>query len=325
MLAVIAIALVMAGTLVVLGLGGPRSPSPSIASASPGSDIGSSATPGTTPAGGAPTLPASGDPATPGPLDTPTPVAPPAADMSKSIEPPSVDPTELTGYVWPLRNAFITSRFAARDFGGFVRIDGREYHDGLDLATHCGDEVRAAHDGVVLYAGRNFDVYLGYRGEPEQIYARLEQQGRVNTLPIVIVIDDGNGYRSVYVHLNRADVEIGDEVKAADVIGREGATGLATGCHLHYGLIRMDGEWQEVLPRLSRYGYPPLVRPRIDPLKVLPWGDQYAPQRLQDRVNGTPTPGLTSSPSPSTPSNNPIPSSTASLAPSQTIGPSPTP
>lgn len=292
---VIALALVTATTLVVLGLGGPGTGSPS------GEPAGSTAPPvgaGQTPSGQpSVALPTDGGTSpSAGPFDTPGPSPTATPDALKQASPRSEPPEEVTGYVWPLRNALITSRFAARDFGGFLRIDGREYHDGLDLATRCGDFIRAAHDGRVLYAGRNFDVFLGYRGEPEQIYARLEQQGRVNTLPIVIVIDDGNGYRSIYVHLNKAEVEVGAQVSAGDVIGREGATGLATGCHLHYGLIRMDAGWQEVLPRLTQYGYPPLVREQIDPLKVLPWGDQYAPQRLQDRVNGTPTPTATSSP-----------------------------
>ena len=298
LLAVIALAVVMATTLVVLGLGSSRTGSPTLAptgSTDPGVGIGASPSGAPSDQPPAPLPSASGASPAPGPLDTPT-AAPPASDALKVTRPRSVTPEELTGYVWPLRNARITSRFAPRDFGTFVLVDGRWYHDGLDLATHCNDEIRAAHDGRVLYAGRNFDVYLGYRGEPERIYARLEQQGRVNTLPIVVVVDDGNGYRSIYVHLNKAEVEAGAEVKAGDVIGREGATGAATGCHLHYTLIRMDGAWQEVLPRLGQYGYPPLVRERIDPLRVLPWGDQYAPQRLQDRVNGTPTPGPTSSP-----------------------------
>jgi murein DD-endopeptidase MepM/ murein hydrolase activator NlpD len=177
-----------------------------------------------------------------------------------------------------------------------VIIDGRGVHDGLDLATHCGDEILSAHDGTVIYAGRDFDVHLGYQGHPEAIYERLENQGRVNTLPIVVVIDDGNGYRSAYMHLNRADVQAGQVVRAGDVIGAEGDTGFATGCHLHYTLIRMDGEWQPVVPRLHRYGYPPLVRERVDPLIVLPWADQYAPQRLQDRANATPTPAASPAP-----------------------------
>lgn len=225
---------------------------------------------------------------------TPTPQATPLT--GKAIEPKSTEPEELTGYVWPLRNAWITSRFAARDFGGFLVINGKEVHDGLDLATHCGDKILAAHDGKVLYAGRNFDVFLGYRGKPEQIYARLERLGRVNSLPIVIVIDDGNGYRSMYVHLSKANVEAGDVVQAGDVIGKEGMTGFATGCHLHYGMIRTDGPWQQVVPSLARYGYPALVRERIDPLRVLPWADQYAPKRLQDRANASPEPSATAQP-----------------------------
>lgn len=258
------------------------------------------------------------------PTDTPAAAPTPTARPAKAARPKSLPPDELTGYVWPLRNALITSGFRHRDFGTFVMIDGEEIHDGLDLATFCGDKVRAAHDGKVLYAGRNFDVFLGYRGKPEQIYARLEQQGRVNTLPIVIVVDDGNGYRSVYVHLSKAEVEAGDLVTAGQVIGTEGRTGFATGCHLHYGLIRMDGGWQEVVPRLARFGYPSHVRERINPLLVLPWDDEFAPQKLRDRVNGatpTPVPGATSSPG-ATPSSGatPSPGASSTASPAATPG-----
>jgi murein DD-endopeptidase MepM/ murein hydrolase activator NlpD len=287
-------ALVGAASLTFQGLGrGNPDASPATPDAPPNSGpIAVATTPAGQPTEGPPT---DGRPTTPGPSPT---IGPRPTDglPHKSGHPRSVEPTELTGYVWPLRNALISSRMAPRDFGGFVIVDGKEIHDGLDLNTHCGDKVRAAHDGTVLYAGRDFDVFLGYRGDAQQIYDRLEDQGRVNTLPIVIVIDDGNGYRSIYVHLNRADVEAGAVVRAGDIIGLEGATGYATGCHLHYGLIRMDAGWQQVVPRLSRFGYPPLVRERIDPLDVLPWGDQYAPQRLQDRANATPTPSAVPAP-----------------------------
>jgi murein DD-endopeptidase MepM/ murein hydrolase activator NlpD len=248
----------------------------------------------------------------------PTTEPPPASPvnlLAKQTQRENAAPADLEGYGWPLRHALITSRFAPRD-AGFVVIDGEEVHDGLDLATFCGDKVRAAHDGTVLYAGRNFDPFFGYWGDPGPIYARLERLHRVNQQPIVVVIDDGNGYRSVYVHLQEAIAEAGAEVKGGDVIGLEGATGYATGCHLHYGLIRMDGEWQQVIPQLARFGYPPFVRERVDPLKALPWGDEFAPERLREKVYGTPSPasspsaGASPSPLPTEPAGTPLASST---------------
>jgi len=284
------------------------------------------------PAGAAVVAPVTDPPPTNPPADTPTDAAPndrselPATDQptatpsptptppAKEVGPTSLPPDKLTGYVWPLRDARVTSRFAPRSFGGFVLVDGAEVHDGLDLAKYCGSRVRAAHDGVVLYAGRKFDDYIGYRGSAAPIYDRLERQGRMRTLPIVVVIDDGNGYRSMYVHLSRADVEAGDVIKAGDVIGREGATGFATGCHLHYTIIRMDGAWQDVVPNLHQFGYPAVVRERVDPLLVLDWTDPQAPERLRIRILGpSPSAEPSSSPQPSAapgPGGPPLPAPT---------------
>lgn len=294
LLVVSVLSLTGAVALISLGAGGPGGLATQTATPSGLAVIPSAAPPGSPGFSPEPTGEGGTVASNPSPTPQPTPVT------GKQIEPKSAEPDELSGYVWPLRNAWITSRFAPRDFGGFVVINGKEVHDGLDLATHCGDRILAAHDGTVLYAGRNFDLFLGYRGKPEQIYARLERLGRVNSLPIVIVIDDGNGYRSMYVHLSKANVEAGAVVHAGDVIGKEGMTGVATGCHLHYGMIRTDGAWQQVVTSLARYGYPPLVRERIDPLRVLPWDDQYAPQRLQDRAkpSASPVPAPTAIPLP---------------------------
>ena len=247
--------------------------------------------PSDSPASETPSPADSGRPVASGAPETPDPQATPANPLAKQPPPTSLDPSELTGYVWPLRNARLTDHFSPRApaLGGFVIIDGRAYHDGTDLATQCGDDIRAAHDGTVLYAGRNFDPYMGYWGDASPIYDRLERLGRTNDQPIVVVIDDGNGYRSVYVHLQEADVEAGDVVEADDIIGREGMTGFATGCHLHYGLIRMDGPWQQVVPRLYKFGYPEFVRERVNPVHVIPWDDEYAPDRLRDRPSPSPS------------------------------------
>jgi murein DD-endopeptidase MepM/ murein hydrolase activator NlpD len=247
--------------------------------------------------------------------------AAPDSPLVKQAPPRSVDPDQLTGYIWPVNHALISHRFSPElaTEGGFVIIDGQAYHDGVDLVTHCDDKVRAAHDGTVLYAGRNYDPYLGYQGNAQAIYDRLQQLGRTNEQAIVVVVDDGNGYRSVYVHLNKAEVEQGQTLQAGDLIGLEGATGFASGCHLHYGLIRMDGGWQQVVSRLLQFGYPPLVRERVNPLDVLPWTDPNAPQVLQDKINPpSPTPEPSPSASaaepstePSAPTSNPSPSATA--------------
>jgi murein DD-endopeptidase MepM/ murein hydrolase activator NlpD len=253
-----------------------------------------------------------------GPSASPTPVA----VNVKNVTAHSLDPGQLTGYLWPVHNALITSRFAPRpaDEGGFVLIDGVAYHDGLDIATYCNDRVYAAHDGTVLYAGREFDPFFGYWGDAAAIDARYQRLNEMNTLPIVIVIDDDNGYRSVYVHLAKAIVEAGDTVKAGDTIGREGMTGYATGCHLHYGLIRMDGTWQPVVPRLLQYDYPAYVRERVNPLDVLPWADPYAPLKLREKVGAVPSPSPTLMPSPTA---TPLPSPSVSTpSPSATPIPS---
>jgi murein DD-endopeptidase MepM/ murein hydrolase activator NlpD len=229
--------------------------------------------------------------ATPQPTPEPTPTPAP--------EPTSEPPATLTGYVWPVVNGRISSPFAARD-GGFVMIDGKATHDGLDLATWCGDKIRAAHDGTVLYAGRKFDPFLGYSKPLGDFYSHISN---LNSLPIVIVIDDGDGYRSVYVHLSIAKVGAGDVVKAGQTIGYEGATGHATGCHLHYGLIRMDGAWQAVNPSLLNL-YPPLVRERIDPLLVLPLRDPDAATKFLREFPQPSHPGLPFDPPPPDPGGN---------------------
>ena len=54
----------------------------------------------------------------------------------------------------------------------------------------------------------------------------------------MVVIDDGNGYRSVYAHFGKVKVQRRRQVvHAGQLLGFEGATGHATGCHLHYGLF----------------------------------------------------------------------------------------
>ena len=211
---------------------------------------------------------------------TPRPGAAPSTSSDPApAGPTSKRPEDLTGYRWPMkRSAHITSFFDWRDTG-FLAIAGKRFHEGLDLTTGCGGEVWAAHSGTVMAASRRFDPFMGYNDSLDEFYRRLEKAGRMSDLPIVVVIDDGNGYRSAYVHLQDTTVHAGQRVQAGAVIGHEGRTGNASGCHLHYELFRMDGAWMTVAKqRVKDDHYPRLIRERIDPLRVLSLRDKGAAQ-----------------------------------------------
>lgn len=215
-----------------------------------------------------------------------TPTAPPSADpvahaaaIDAHVRRPdpagqdrhAPDPATLTGYVWPIHRARFTHPFGPSQWGSRI-VDGQRFHDGIDVASFCGDRIVAAHAGVVLAAGRRYDEFMGWIGDLTPYTDRLDAKHLWSTLPIVVVIDDGNGYRSMYAHFRSVVVAPGDVVEAGDLLGYEGMTGRATGCHLHYGLFSPD--------EFAVFGFDPgaaarMLLPtemiaRIDPLLVLP-------------------------------------------------------
>ncbi|MGB8519749.1 MAG: M23 family metallopeptidase [Candidatus Tumulicola sp.] len=88
-----------------------------------------------------------------------------------------------------------------------------EFHEGVDLGADYGETVRAAAAGTVVADG-----YDGGYG-------------------IKVDIDHGNGYHTWYAHLSRAAVSVGEHVYKGQVIAAVGATGFATGPHLHYQVM----------------------------------------------------------------------------------------
>ena len=191
--------------------------------------------------------------------------------IAQRIAPPIAT---LTGYQWPIRAGRISLPFKA--IPGGTRInDGKLFHDGVDMASFCGAPVGAAHDGVVLAAGRRFDQQVGWIGDLGPYLRLLDARSMWRDLPNVVVIDDGNGYRSIYAHFRDITVKVGQAVKAGQLIGYEGRTGHASGCHVHYGLFspyetRTFGVRADILRRLK---VPKYEIARIDPLLVLPGGD----------------------------------------------------
>ena len=181
------------------------------------------------------------------------------------------DAASLTGYQWPLAHPRLTLPFGPSPWGSRL-VEGEPFHDGVDLATFCGDRVRAAHAGTVIAAGRHYDAVMGWVGDLGPYLRRLERKHLWWELPIVVVIDDGNGYRSLYAHFGRIVVAKGDMVAAGDLLGFEGMTGRASGCHLHYGLFSPDETATfRIQPGVvKRMKLPREQIARVDPLLVLP-------------------------------------------------------
>jgi len=180
----------------------------------------------------------------------------------------------LTGYRWPIAKGRISLPFKAIPGGEWIN-NGTLYHDGVDMASFCGAPVVAAHAGTVLAAGRRFDDFIGWIGDLGPYKRRLDARHGWGSLPIVVVIDDGNGYRSIYAHFRDVTVKVGQRVRAGQLIGHEGATGHASGCHVHYGLFspletKVFGLRSDIRKRMR---LPATEIARIDPLLVLPRGD----------------------------------------------------
>lgn len=215
------------------------------------------------------------------------PVAPldAAAARLRVGEAPTPRPVwELTGYVWPLPHGRLTQPFGPSAGNSFL-VDGVETHDGVDLATFCGDRILAAHDGVVLAAGRDYLSAIGWRGDLAPYRHWLDTHAAWIDLPITVIIDDGDTYRSVYAHFSRIVVSVGQHVRAGQLLGYEGRTGHATGCHLHFGLFSPiePATWELRPDTMRKYDLPPAETARVDPLVVLP-------PRLSPPAAGSPPP-----------------------------------
>jgi len=101
-----------------------------------------------------------------------------------------------------------------------------EFHRGLDLAADYGTPVHAAADGVVRSAG--WDGGFG----------------------IKVDVDHENGYHTWYAHLSRVAVGPGTRVRKGETIAYVGATGDATGPHLHYQVM-LAGQAIDPAPYLN--------------------------------------------------------------------------
>jgi murein DD-endopeptidase MepM/ murein hydrolase activator NlpD len=114
---------------------------------------------------------------------------------------------------WPSASNVLTSYFGYRVHPIFHT---RKLHSGIDIGASYGMPIYAAADGVVVEAG-----WTGGYGK-------------------AVIIDHGNGIATLYGHSSAIYVSPGQPVKRGQLIAATGATGFATGPHLHFE-VRVNG------------------------------------------------------------------------------------
>lgn len=126
-------------------------------------------------------------------------------------------------------NVFWTS--ADYRYGYFVK-EYKTLHRGLDIPAVEGTPVLASGDGKVVFAGWGLFYGAGAKDDPYGIAVKIR-----HTL-------DGQPIYTVYTHLEKTTVKVGDEVKSGQIIGSVGLTGNTSGPHLHYEvrLLTKDGQ-----------------------------------------------------------------------------------
>jgi len=107
----------------------------------------------------------------------------------------------------------LSSKFGVRRF---FNGEERNPHSGLDFAVPAGTPIKTPAAGKVILTGNYF-----FNG---------------NT----VFVDHGQGFISMFCHMSKIDVKVGDAVPRGGVVGRVGSTGRATGPHMHWNVSLND-------------------------------------------------------------------------------------
>jgi len=127
----------------------------------------------------------------------------PRGNLANTLTPNAGAVSATGSWIWPAQGT-ITQWYKA-------------WHKGLDIANRGGGNILAADSGTVIVAGWPDNSGYGNR----------------------VMIDHGNGYKTLYAHMSKIAVAVGQTVKRGNVIGSMGSTGRSTGTHLHFE-IRSD-------------------------------------------------------------------------------------
>ncbi|MCX7080183.1 MAG: peptidoglycan DD-metalloendopeptidase family protein [Pseudomonas sp.] len=110
-------------------------------------------------------------------------------------------------------NGPLSSKFGVRRF---FNGEERNPHAGLDFAVPAGTPIKTPATGKVILIGNYF-----FNG---------------NT----VFVDHGQGFISMFCHMSKIDVKVGQQLARGDVVGKVGSTGRATGPHMHWNISLND-------------------------------------------------------------------------------------
>ena len=151
------------------------------------------------------------------------------ADIERLSSSGGVAPDKLS---WPVRTGYVSSGYKWRRLGGTT-----SFHGAIDIAASRGTPIYAAGGGVVILAR-----YYGNAGR-------------------TVFIDHGGGMTTLYFHMDKILVDVGQTVITGDQIGTIGTTGRTTGPHVHFETrLRNPSDANCSLPYLD-----PTSRGRVNP------------------------------------------------------------
>ena len=117
------------------------------------------------------------------------------------------------GFIWPNKGRISGVYGSQRILNGTPKNP----HYGVDIAVGTGTPIHAPAGGIISFVGEDLVLTGG-----------------------TVLIDHGHGLSSVFVHMSRIDVKPEQRIEQGQVIGAVGATGRATGPHLHWGMNWFD-------------------------------------------------------------------------------------
>jgi hypothetical protein len=153
------------------------------------------------------------------------------------VPPTPIPPVTSPKVRFPL-NTFDITQFWGVPGGNFRRLKGTESssyylaHEGIDFSAPGGTPVYAAADGTVVWVGDYRKEYPNVASGGYGLYIRLRHKG----------------FDTLYAHLSKQSVSVGQVVRMGEGIGLVGTTGNSTGNHLHWEvrLTKPDGSYDNV-------------------------------------------------------------------------------